>query len=424
MFRPDFVQADRFWFFALPRNSFKLCILALSFISLLGTVTNYVPLSAFICSLFFLHPLFLYLAKAQTKFLLSVYFMYVFFMINVFIYAPLSFLHYDFYRRDGNVFIAFLPLLIIGTLSLKIDVEKLTKYFLKWTTCIAAACMAYFLVSHHKNIFVGHNIFFFLFHSHNAAGGFLALSASLALGFFAFEKKGRYLYLLMFLINAGACFLTYSRGSLAALLFAIFIVFVLRERYIFPILLMSVVAMGFLLFWGYKVWLAHPGLAGISGIEEVSEEMPLKMDRASTVVDRVFILWPRAVYLFLQSPIFGTGFGSYNDLPYQLFGVQNVFMLNDSKNILFNSTHAHHSYLHVLCETGLFGLSLLVGVLVRMRRFIISLPSQTLRCGLLLAFWMNVWSSMTEHRLFTPSQMLPFIIILSLSLANFRFEKK
>jgi O-antigen ligase len=143
----------------------------------------------------------------------------------------------------------------------------------------------------------------------------------------------------------------------------------------------------------------------------------------ANVLQRVLYLWPRAVYLFLESPIFGTGYGSYNDIPYEIRGVPYVVAFNDPSEVIYSSAHAHNTYLHVLAETGLVGLGLLTVMLVTMRKSFDSMGPPSVQLGFKLAFWVAVFSSMTEHRLFTPAQMLPFTILYGMALANSRWDE-
>lgn len=80
-------------------------------------------------------------------------------------------------------------------------------------------------------------------------------------------------------------------------------------------------------------------------------------------------LWGRALNEFLLSPIFGTGFGSYNDtgreLAYLIPGVA-CFCEASGKNE--NIHTAHNSYFHFLAEIGFLGLALFLMPLIRMMK--------------------------------------------------------
>lgn len=405
-------------FIAIPNNPLKRLVFLVVLISLLGTVTNFVTFSALTCSLAFFLPMAVSVNVACSRLVKSIYWMCGYFVFMTIIYAPSSFLDYNFYRRDGNVFITFFPLLILGALSYEVDTDRWVRLFLKWVTGITLVTSLFFVITTNKKMFTGHNIFLHLFYSHNGAGGFLAVIASLCYAYFLHSERHRAYYFLAFIINASACVLTYSRGSVLGLVLALGTVCFLKERYAKYFALLALIATGLAVAWTYEVWLGNPLLQQGLGLEEHSEYLPVEVDRSHTVLDRLLVIWPAALHLWIKSPIFGTGFGSYNDVPYSLQGIDHVFMLNDPGHLVFNSSHAHHSFFHVLGETGMIGIALMVYMLVLMRRCILSLPSKALQQGLLIAYWVNIWSSMTEHRLFTPSQMLPFTIILGLVVMN------
>jgi O-antigen ligase len=92
-----------------------------------------------------------------------------------------------------------------------------------------------------------------------------------------------------------------------------------------------------------------------------------------------------------------------------------VFAFNVTEQPLHSDSHAHHTYLHVMAEMGAVGLILFLWFLNRLRQFLKTIDSSMVRTALLLGFWVNVVSAFTEHRLFTPSQMLPYIIMVGLA---------
>jgi O-antigen ligase len=224
----------------------------------------------------------------------------------------------------------------------------------------------------------------------------------------------------MLLINGAALILTLSRGSMLGLIVAAVIVLILKERHIPLAIVATVIGMVGLLTYTYPIWEASGRPTGIWAPEDGTIDPNETSYADPNTMDRALFLWPRATYLFLNSPIFGTGFGSYNDLPYHLSGMTNVLEFNRPLTLTFSSSHAHNTYLHVLAETGLVGFGLLVFLLCTMWKDIDCIRTPSVRLGLKIGFWMAVFSSLTEHRLFTPSEMLPFTILLGLALANSR----
>ncbi|MCD4668990.1 MAG: O-antigen ligase family protein [Actinomycetia bacterium] len=84
-----------------------------------------------------------------------------------------------------------------------------------------------------------------------------------------------------------------------------------------------------------------------------------------------FLLWERAWHLFTRSPIFGIGFGRYNDIHYKnwgetipsldlFIGYPNIAAFYMEPSYRFSFSHAHNAYFQFLAETGVIGLGLLL----------------------------------------------------------------
>jgi O-antigen ligase len=398
-----------------------LCVMMLS---LWASITNIVPLSISFILLVPLVPVALLQLTTMPRVLVAMLWMYAFFLVSTVTYAPDSFLDPGFYRRDGNVFVTFLPLLIGGVVRLPIDVGRIVRAFLRWATlCNAVFLVIYALTG--GTIFEHEpGIYHFLFEAHNAAGGYLAMVTALALGRYLRGARS-FESILQVLINGVGLLLTVSRGSILGMAATLLLVVILRERFIKTTIFLMVVGVAVLLWFAYPVWVAAGQPDGLwSDPSSLFGNSDLDLGtRDVNVLDRALYLWPRAYSLFLHSPLIGTGFGSYNDLPYSFVGIDHLVSYNHPPQHLFNAAHAHNTYLHVLGETGLVGLALLCWFLRELWRTIERVPEPWLAYGLKLAFWVAVFSSMTEHRLFTPSEMLPFTIILGLVLARQRWER-
>ncbi|NGX30867.1 MAG: hypothetical protein K940chlam8_00221 [Chlamydiae bacterium] len=384
-------------------------VFSLGIISLFLTVTNFVNLSV----LFFLNIFLVFFILMRSNMILNklhvaLYGLLLYFLLHTLVYSPSALLNYEFYRRDGNVFISFLPFLIYSGLYFEFSVEKLVRAFLGFVAIVNGVTLFLYLT----HLYRPHPEYFMLFFAHNAAGGFLSIVSALALGLFWQSRKPMDLILFVSLLSG--LYFTQSRGSLLGFVLACGLVIVLREKHIkkvlFGVFLLHVV----LLFYTYPIW------------QRLGEKYPVEegqmslnsINRAHTFVDRGLFLWPRAFDLFLKSPILGTGFGSYNDVPHHLKGKEHILMLNQPEKYFFDDSHAHHSFLHVLAETGLLGFMLLSLFLLYLRRWILTVENSGIQMGLLLCFWSNFFSSCTEHRLFTPSQILPFALICGLVMAN------
>ncbi len=83
------------------------------------------------------------------------------------------------------------------------------------------------------------------------------------------------------------------------------------------------------------------------------------------------LLWGHANRLFLRSPVFGVGFGRYNDEGVQYTRIVPGLTLGLEGRKRTELMSAHNSYIHIAAELGLFGLGLLLvmwmGIYQRLR---------------------------------------------------------
>lgn len=394
---------------ASPAARIEVPIL-LGVVSLFASVTNLIPASTTFFLLVALLPALLWRGRPVPRLVLALMCLFGYFIIHTLLYDPGALLNYSFLRRDGNVFITLMPLLIFGLWRLPMDVERLTRNFLLWSGAINAFCILVWAVV--GNLQGGEKLYLFLFVAHNAAGGYLATVAALSIGFYAATRDR--LMGLAALSHCVGLWLTHSRGSLLGLIAALGIHFIFREkrRWWLPATGVCTLILAGILSWSVPHYRSG----------EVTEKQPtletaIGTDRDDTILIRACYLWPKAVHLWLASPIVGVGYGAYNDAPIVLRGIPHLFCWNGGPKHIYSDSHAHQTFLHVMAETGLVGLVLLLWLLAEMRQSCFQIPSAALRRGLLLALWTVIWSSWTEHRLFTPSQMLPLVLILGLSLA-------
>jgi len=171
------------------------------------------------------------------------------------------------------------------------------------------------------------------------------------------KKYVKVIYFLALLICLAGLLLTRSRGSYVGFIVGAVIVLWLYYRslvkFFVTIGLMLVASIPMILFTGT--------FDRIKMIFDLSE---------GNVLDR-FLLWERAWHLFTRSPIFGIGFGRYNDVNYisrsgtvlnlDLFiGYPNIAAFYMEPNYRFSFSHAHNAYFQFLAETGIIGLGLLL----------------------------------------------------------------
>ena len=72
------------------------------------------------------------------------------------------------------------------------------------------------------------------------------------------------------------------------------------------------------------------------------------------------LYWTYAGRLFIDSPIFGIGFGRFNDMNTGFIGHRGLVYFATEGDRVISDLSAHNSYLHLLAELGVTGLTLLL----------------------------------------------------------------
>lgn len=390
---------------------------AVVLLSLFACITNYVPLSIGVVILLPLavagicYRQGLRFSKAQTYLML----LFVWVVMSVVMYNPASWLEFDFYRKDGNFFISYTVLLVLLFIPFRVNIDTH-----RWTSRIF---MGFFLLSCLGFVLMpgetteeGKSVHHFFFVSHNAAGGFYSVIAAVALGLYLQTRGKGYLF-----FTAAFLFFLYetdSRGSLLAIMAATgYALFGFRK----PVLVFAL----FLLVQFAVVVHTYPEWVRMGKVMSESANFvvwgggqEMTFQRAGTFVDRLYFLWPRALDNFIHSPVAGMGYGSFDDLHYHYIdAIPHMLAIKDGAVIRHSDAHAHNSTFTLLAELGVVGYVLFVllfsALLNALRRLNDDDPPMSF--ALILAFWTCVFSSATEHRITTPSQMVPFFILAGMS---------
>ena len=290
---------------------------------------------------------------------------YIYIIISYFFSGQklVNFFSYPFIRNDGNFFFCYILFFIFAIPFL--DYKRLARLYFIFIFSVFTAfsflgIIEYFLGKWSLMVWTdpyAGKIFHALNFAHNATGSVYAIVCIFALVFFLKEKinKLKLLYLFILFINLIALFITKSRGSyLGFILGAIFILW-LHYRSIKK----------FFKAFGIMVLISLP-LIFVTGIyKRILQIFDLK--GAPTVIR--LELWDRAWYLFSQSPIFGIGFGRFNDIfsidrnifnIERLKGYPGIVTYYANQSFYFDSSHIHNSYLQFLTETGIIGIGLLI----------------------------------------------------------------
>ena len=290
---------------------------------------------------------------------------YVYLILSYFVSGqPLSnLLSYQFLKFDGNFFFCYI-LFFIFSISFS-NFKKLADYYFKFifsvfTIFSLIGIAEYFLSSGflmvHTEPFAG-KIYFALNFAHNATGSVYAVVCVSLLVFFLKEKitKLRILFFILLLINLLALLITRSRASYLGFFGAAIIVVWLHFKSIKK----------FLITTGALIVVTVPILF-LTGVYKRVIQI-LDFQQGTTIVR--FYIWEKAWYLFSQSPLFGIGYGRFNDAFNidrgvfdigRLRGYPGIVSFYMKQSFFFDSAHAHNSYLQFLTETGVIGLGLIL----------------------------------------------------------------
>lgn len=326
-----------------------------------------------------------------------------------------EFFSYDNFRHDGNFFITYMPLFLPFLTSQyrsKIDYKKLLIKMYLFISFITLFLTLSFLLKHPIGI-AADGIYHYLFKAHNAAGGYYLMIS--LFGLFVYFEKKKFMYLFFFFSNTGALYLTKSRGSLLAF---VWVVGLLIIDYLFKNKKLKkfyyvITIIGVIVIIGGSYYLSKE--YGISNLMPTKTEV-LDLNnpnRTANISDRLFVLWPRAIDDFLKSPFLGIGFTRYNDLPYRFVGIEHIFTNNTAK-VLFSDAHAHNSFLHILAETGIVGFVFLILLLKELFYISKKIPDRTFSKYVHYSIFAIMISGLTEHRIYTPAQVMPFTIVLEI----------
>ncbi len=274
-----------------------------------------------------------------------------------------NFLSYSFIRNDGNFFFCYLPFFMFAVPFFNYKKATRIFYFIIFVVFTSFALMGIFeYLTKFSDFTLQHNsgagyMFVAFNFAHNATGSIYAVVSIFALIFFLEEKlkKYKFLYLLAFIICVAGLFITKSRGSyvgfVAGFIFVLWMHFKSIKKFLISILVFLAAFLPFIFITDThkRIFQIFTSFKGGSD--------------AYTTITRMD-LWEKAWFLFEKSPLFGVGFGRYNDIEknlyYRLEGISGVVSTYNDQNFIFNTSHAHNSYLHFLAETGIVGLFLIL----------------------------------------------------------------
>lgn len=404
------------------RRWYEVLISALVVISLLFSFTNYVYVSA-VSAVTLVFAAFVFGGRTRRLNDITIRLFWFFFYcaISVLLTNPRQLIDFGFYRYDGNLFITFAPLLVLSMSEIRFDTKRILFWFVTISSIANLAGMVLYFAQRPPE-------YAFFFTAHNAAGGFLAMLVVFN-GYLVFAKKElRWISVVFLLTNLLGLYLTNSRGSLLPLVGAVFVALLMKKWAKADLWLTALLVGGIFVLAAFIASVRGDDviihydeyqLPAVFAGSQLSSALGL-FNRSWTMVNRLYYLWPKAVYLFGKSPFFGVGFGTFNDNSYNWVGFEGLAYLNVGSAYVNGSNHAHNSYLHILTETGIFGFALFTGFLLSIRKSILKMEDKKLAGALLVTFLYAAYSGLFEHRLTTPAQMIPFVLLLGMEVSNSR----
>ncbi len=353
---------------------------AIIILSLIFSVTNYVPISVLVLLLtpisvigIFYRTDFLKFKKIELYLLL----LYIYVIGSTLIYNPSSFLEFDFYRKDGNFIISYLILLVFIFLPLNIDID-IDKWLKRAFVIFSIASFVAFLIMP-KEVPEegGATVHHFFFLSHNAAGGFYSVIGAMALGIYLHSKNKLYLfYAIMFIFFL---YMTNSRGSILAIM-AAFGYSLIKFKKPFLVFTIFLLIQFFIVQETYPTWVSMGKIMSENANYTVSSAAQgIDFQRVGTFIDRLYYLWPRAFDNFIHSPLLGLGFGSYDDLYYRYSDViPHLLAIKEGAMVRHSEAHAHNSTFTILAELGVVGYLLFILLFNEINKKIIAIKKLNL----------------------------------------------
>lgn len=390
----------------------------LSLIALYFSVTNLVPVSAIGFA-----PIVLcwwrFFGRAYPDFMGPLFAFSAYAALSTLFYDPASFIEYDFYRHDGNFFVSYAPIFAGCVYVHRWDLNKVLKWFFVSAVLANLPYYGWYLMQNGLLSIFSHptDTFGSYFVARNAAGGFLAMLFCLGVACYVNDRSRVLLALLAF--NFLMLVSTYSRGSMLGV-GVMFLYLVLgRRRWMLAFMIATFVAASLAIAIHYT----NPNVDYMGYAFTIYDPSP----KAGNLHIRYEWLWPRALAYFLQSPVFGLGFGSFDDQIPQVVNYFGLFGRPVDALVIHSDSHAHNSYLNFLAELGVVGLILFI-------RFYWVLISWCQRGALFalengrtnfVAFRFVELSAVcvlamatSEHRLTTPSNVLILSLVVSLLVAS------
>lgn len=333
---------------------------------------------------------------------------------------------YSFLKRDGNFFFCYILFFVFSISGL--NYKKLAKYYFYFLFIVFTGFSFFGILEYLfgkwslmviTESYTG-KLFFGLNTAHNATGSVYAIVCIFILVFFLKEKRISFklLYSLILIVNLAALFITKSRGSYIGFIIGAIFVLWLHYRSIGK-------------FFG-AIGTLTALLISLVYLTGIYKRILQMFDITSIPISFRFELWEKAWYLFSQSPIFGIGFGRFNDIfsiernefiISRLKGYPGIFAYYGDQIFYYDASHAHNSYLQLLTETGLIGFILVmvfwILCFVKILKAYLSSDNNSYKKVYLssaMAIIVLLVLSLTENYLSATTIMIPMAMLTSLAI--------
>ena len=357
--------------------------------------------------------------------------------------TPLDFLDPQFFNGDGRVLISYSPLFLFGAAAIQwSNVDILVKTIFHVALASLFFCVVWFATgaSFLSEGMAGNYVGFLT--SHTGGGTFFGV-LSVFLILFGHLSGNRIVHFAGWLMVIPMLASSSREAMLAFLVVSGWYVIKMRNR---KVLLGGVLAVVMIVSlmpiiiphaWNRTAVLFNPDLVE-SVVEQIeasehyeptirssNEERDWNLVGSQHNVLARVMFWTYAVRRFSQSPIFGIGFGRYNDGSLELLGIEGFVYMAFGGEKRFSAGSAHNSYLHTLSETGLVGLALFLwlwsSIYFRLqagtREFRDWKDMHSLMVASQGVVIFALFSALTGHALAAPSLMLPVTVVIGVALA-------
>ncbi|MDH5606075.1 MAG: O-antigen ligase family protein [Anaerolineae bacterium] len=283
----------------------------------------------------------------------------------------------EFLDGEGRLLVNYFPLVCLSIVSIrKADIDQFERGI--WMIpLITVPLLAVWVIFKPLALSVGQSRDFVGFMTtHTGAGIFFGFTAAVLL-VTGFEKKSVW-NLLVGIVAVAILLATASRQALVGIVvvMAWYVVTSGNKKVMIGMAVVGVMGfLGLLVFFPRTLErtasIIDPNIIEeIVYISKTSYWNPAVERRFNTYIERNvasrIVYWNHAWTLFRASPVFGAGFGRFNDSYLEFAGVENVAFFAVGGENFSGTLSSHNSYFNILAELGVVGLILILLVWLKM----------------------------------------------------------